>query len=226
MKKRSDILTRCGILAAAFSLVSTSAQAQSGRFYVKGDVGGNWTLDTHLKEFFGPVAPGTAVKFDPGVRFGVAAGYQVTDWFAAEAETGVMANNIKSISGADRVDNASLANVPFLINVRLQCPSKHKIKPYVGGGVGGSASVIDADHIDYGGISMHGSQSDAVFAYQAFGGVRYELNDQMSVSLEYHYFVADSPEWKTDFSSFSESNRMRFGGTQTHAISAAFTYVF
>src|SRR5437588_622917 len=96
---------------ASFALVSAlSVHAQPAGLYLKADVGGNVTLDTELREFFGTTTPGTKVKFDPGLRVGLAAGYQLCDWFAAEGEFGLMANRIASITGADRVDNATFSN--------------------------------------------------------------------------------------------------------------------
>src|SRR5438128_147928 len=73
-------------------------------FDLECDLGGAWTRDTELKEFFGPVAPVRKVKLDTGARFGVVGGYRLTDWFAAEFETGSTANSIDSITGATRVD--------------------------------------------------------------------------------------------------------------------------
>src|SRR5689334_834083 len=94
--------TNASIVAAVcIALTSvSSALAQTRGFYIKGDVGGNVTQDIDLKEFFGPVAPGSKVKMDAGIRAGVTGGYQVCDWFAAEAELGVMENTINSITGA------------------------------------------------------------------------------------------------------------------------------
>src|SRR5438067_2300573 len=119
-----NVLRTVGVLTVwtGIAVASTlSANAQPQGLYLKADIGGNVTLDTEVREFFGPVAAGTKVKFDPGVRVGLAAGYQLTDWFAAEGEFGVMANRIASITGADRVDNATFANVPFLVNAKFQC---------------------------------------------------------------------------------------------------------
>src|SRR5439155_21623270 len=155
-----------------FSLALLSApttHAQQNSWYLKGDVGGNVTLDTDLKEYFGEVTPGSKVKFDPGVRVGFAAGYFLTDWFAAEGEIGVFANNLSSITEADSVD-AVYSNVPFLINARFQCPRPGFVTPYFGGGVGGSVATLDADHIRLNGTTLDGTMSDVVFAYQAFAG--------------------------------------------------------
>src|SRR5258707_2139555 len=210
------LLSACGAMALFSALPSA---AQPSGLYLKGDLGGNVTLDTDLREFFGPVTPGTKVKFDPGVRVGVDVGYQIIDWFAVEGEFGAMGNNISSISGADRVD-ASFTSVPFLVNARFQCPGHCRFAPYFGGGVGYSIAVLDANHIDIGGTSLRGTQSsDAVFAYQAFAGLRYKINGQMGVSLEYRYFAADGAKWKADSSFGTDTDTMRFGGTQTHAVS-------
>lgn len=210
------------VLGATVALLSLiAARAQDTRWYVKADAGGALTCNTELKEFFGTATPGSKVKFDPGVRFSYGGGYWLTDWFAAEAETGVIANMIHSITGATR-DDAVFSNVPFLINARFQCPSTNCIVPYFGGGVGGAASIINIDRIDIGGTAVHGSQADAVFAYQAFGGLRYRINEHINVGLEYHYFATTAPGWDAR----NISGSMRFGNIDTHTITAAFSYRF
>ena len=108
---------------ALLSLCALSASGQGAPFYIKPDIGGNITVDSDLKEFFGPVAPGTKVKFDPGFRAGLAGGYFFTDWFALEGEAGFIENQISSITGADRVHDAWFANIPFLVNGKLQLPN-------------------------------------------------------------------------------------------------------
>ncbi len=197
--------------------------AQMSRLYVRADAGGTLTSDTQLKSFFGePLAPDTKVKFDPGVRFNIAGGMHVTEWFAAEFETGVMANNIRSISGATRIDDATFSNVPFFVNVRLQCPTRYAVSPYIGGGSGLSVAAIHADHLEIGGTSVHGDQADAVFGYQGFAGLRFRLNEQMGLSVEYHYFGTTEPSWEAE----NISGRMKFGRTETHAVSLAFDFRF
>jgi OOP family OmpA-OmpF porin len=211
--------------ALVLSFVSTfNAACQQGHFYVKGDLGGNLTQDTDLKEFFGPVTAGSKIKFDPGARFGVSAGYWITDWFAAEGETGIMANSIKSITDASRAD-AVFSNVPFLANVRFQIPNA-RFSPYIGGGAGGAASVLDTDRITINGTTMDGSDSDAVFAYQGFAGVKYQINDQMWAGIEYHYFATSRPEWQADFAFGTDTDKVRFGGARTHSLSLTFSYSF
>ncbi|HEX4264545.1 MAG TPA: porin family protein [Verrucomicrobiae bacterium] len=248
MKKHGQSAVLAGICASTFCL--TGAYAQSGhlatqddkvsappntyswspesRFYVGADAGGALTSDTRVKEFFGPVDPGTKVRLDPGVRVGFVGGYKFTDWFSLEGETGVIANNIKSITGASIEGNADLANVPFLVNARFELPHKRcPVTPYFGGGAGGSATVLSLEHhIDLNDVRLRGSDAAVVFAYQAFAGLRYAINDQMGIGVEYHYFATTGPTWDADRSSGTESDHLRFLGVQSHMISVAFDYRF
>lgn len=213
-----------GLCAGAFCLAS--AQAKAGNFYVGADAGGVLTLDTRVKEFVGSVAPGTKVSLDPGVRVGFIGGYKLCDWFGVEGETGVMANNIKSITGASIDGDATWANVPFLVNARFTIPhGRCPVTPYFGGGAGGSATILDfQDEVQMNGVSLHGSDSDVVFAYQAFGGLRYAINDRMGVGVEYHYFATTGSSYSV--SGVGSPNRIAFAGTQSHAITASFDFQF
>ena len=219
----SFALILCGSL---LMFATTRAQAQVGnRFYVKGDIGANWTQNADLREFFGePLTTGAKVKFDTGVRLGFTAGFRVTEWFSPEVETGIMASEIKSISGASHVD-AVFSNVPLMFNVRFQPPRMYTVTPYFGFGTGVSFPIIDVDQITIGNTSIFdGSDSDAVWAYQAFAGVRFKINENMGVSVEYRYFHADSAHWEADFATGSE--QFRFGQTETHCVSFAFDFRF
>jgi opacity protein-like surface antigen len=201
------------------------AYGQPDRLYMKADIGGNITQTTDLRQFFGSDVSGSRVKFDPGYRLGIAAGYELCRFFAVEGEIGSMGNAIKSITGADRTD-AWFANVPFILNARLQAPKQWVFSPYLGGGAGGSAAILSSDHISLDGTDVHGNDVDVVFAYQAFAGFRVRLADNMGIGFEYRYFAADRASWKADFTSGTTSDRMGFGRTQTHAFSVVFDWHF
>lgn len=203
-----------------------AAQAQSTGFYVRGDLGGNITPDVNLNNFFGPVAPGTKVKLDPGLRAGVAGGYHFCDWFSAEGQVGYYGNRIDSITGATEIHDAYFENVPFLVNAVFNYPNSSRFTPYIGAGAGFSESILDVEHITLAGTYLHGSDNATVFAYQAFAGLRYALNDWMGLSLEYHYFATDSPKWRSDFGFGTPSDTMSFGHVQSHSISLAFDIQF
>lgn len=225
MKTIIHSLSLMGAVGGLTLFAALPGLGQNTRFYVKGGLGPALTEDTDLREFNGPVT-GTKVKFDPGFQFRLAGGFQITDWLATELESGVTYNTIKSITGAAQSDG-SLANAPVLANLVLQCPSKNcRFTPYIGGGLGVSSAVLDAHDIVIGNTVLSGTQSDAVFAYHGFAGVRYSINDRMEVSLDYRYFGTTAPNWETDVQFGPGTGHTRFGDNQTHSITAAFTYRF
>ena len=210
------------LLGALLPLVCGSlACAQDTGFYGKADMGGGVTMDTDLKSFFGPVSSGSEVKFDPGLRFGLAAGYQFTDWFALEAEIGGMYTEIDEITDATYLD-AWFSSVPFLVNARFQYRNASPLTPYIGAGIGGAASIIDMEYVELNGVGTSGTSSDAVFAWQAFAGLQYNLNEQMSLSLEYHFVWTDAPSWETDYYHGTHGDSLSFGEIESHSLSLAF----
>ncbi len=223
------------LVALAASVLSSTLCAQQQHsqdpfypWFIKFDAGGNITPDTDLKQYFGLPTAGGKVSFDPGVRVGLAGGYNFTDWFALGGEVAGMGNYISSITGATTVHNAAFGNAPFLAIARLQLPNPSILTPYIGGGVGGSAAIIDVDQIQIGTTTFHGSAADVVFAYEGFAGIRCRINEQMGLSVEYRYFAADSPSWTADvlFGAPPFGNTLQFGRTQTHSLSLAFDWRF
>ncbi len=225
MKSNFQSIVSAALCSVAV-LAGINAQAEKGKFYVEADAGGVVTTDTELKEFFGtPLAPNSELTFDPGFRLGIRGGYGVTDWFDAEVETGLMANNIKSATGATETD-ASLANFPFLINARFHCPAFHKVSPYFGGGLGGSTTILSANDLVINGTGLDGSTAGIVFAYQAFAGLRIAINDHMGISVEYHYFATTDSTMQADVTVGTASDEIKLGGTSSHAATIAFDYRF
>jgi len=225
MSNHSHPLVRLGIgLLAATTLIC--ARAEQGKFYVVADAGAVVTVDTELKEFFGePLAPNSELSFDPGFRLGVRGGYGVTDWFDAEIETGIMACNIDSATGATENDS-SLANLPFLLNARFHLPGLQKVSPYIGGGLGCSTTILSADDLTIGNTRLDGSTAGIEFAYQAFAGVRFAINDRMGLSLEYHYFATTSVSMSADVTVGTPSDELELGRIASHTATIAFDYRF
>jgi opacity protein-like surface antigen len=216
------------LLAASVvaSLLIATAQAQDPLLglYFRGDAGGNWTRSTGLREFFGPVTPGSRVEFDPGPRFGLTVGYDVLDFLGLEGQIGVMENEISSISEATELD-ARLINVPFMANARLHLPTYCRVAPYIGAGIGGSSTILDSGRITINDTSLEGYDSDTVFAWQAFAGVRFSLTQHIGLSVEYRYFESDPAKWRAD-SFGTDTSFMRFGKIRTQAVSVAFDWTF
>jgi len=222
-KSNRPICLAAGLLTIAGL---SAVHAEQGKFYVAADAGAVVTTDTELKEFFGePLAPNAELSFDPGFRLGVRGGYGVTDWFDAEVETAIMANNISSVTGASETD-ASLANIPLLINARFHCPAFHGVSPYFGGGLGMSTTVLTADDLVIGNTILDGSTAGIAFAYQAFAGIRFAINERMGLSLEYHYFATTDVDMEADVTVGTSSDEIKLGGTASHTATIGFDYRF
>jgi opacity protein-like surface antigen len=207
------IIRQCS-LAPAISIITTVtafnalAHDEDRGFYAGADVGGAVAESTSLREF--PDAPpGGTVKFRGGARLSLNAGYRFTDWFSLGAETGFIANEIR---GAD----AALVQAPFLGVVEFRLPNKSPVEPFIGGGPGVSFSMlgINDDNLNNG-TDVDGADSDAVFAWQAYGGVRVRLNDHLSLGAAYKYFAADAANWAVE----NTSQNIRFGRARVHSVS-------
>src|ERR1051326_9154067 len=104
-----------GVGVALLVLASVAARAADGTgIYFRGGIGGTVAQRTDVLEVFGPVS-GVEIKYDPGLRLSAAGGYHFCSYFSAELESGVIYNNIDSITGSPDTD-ASLANIPILCN--------------------------------------------------------------------------------------------------------------
>ena len=171
-------------------LCSTCAFAQQhGRVeprpYLRGDLGFAITedMDVTLDPSFVPATGGNVkMDLDPGSRFSVAGGAMFGDFFGLELETGFMYNEIDSISGFTDVDGW-ITQVPFLANAMFEIRTKVGLTPFIGGGAGGVGVGLDLDDADSPTVSLDGWESDFVFAWQVFGGLRYEINENLSVGL-------------------------------------------
>jgi opacity protein-like surface antigen len=142
-----------------------------------------------------------------------------------EAQIGVYENEISSITEATSL-HAWLVNVPFMANARLHLPTYYRVSPYIGAGVGGSSTILDADHITVNDTTLTGTDGDTVFAWQAFAGVRFSLTQHMGLSVEYRYFESDPARWKADFAFGTATDTVSFGKIQTHSVSVAFDWTF
>lgn len=210
----------------ALTLFPSVVHAEQNKFYLKGDLGGSKASKVELRDFFGQaIAPNSEIKLDPGIRAGFRGGYGLTDWLDAEAEVSVTSYSIDSITGATQADG-SLANVPLFLNARLHLPETYRFSPYVGAGFGISSTILSGDNIIIGGTTFDGTTADAVFAYQAFAGLRFAINDRMGLSFEYHYFHAEKSNMSADVVFGVPSDRVKLGRTEAHSFSVAFDFHF
>jgi opacity protein-like surface antigen len=213
------------LVAAAVTVPSQAlAQERFNRFYVTAGLGGVIPDDIKLKDYFG-IVPNGDLELDPGVRFDVGFGYQFTRFFALEVEAGAQAHEVDS-AGDLFIDDASLHTFPFLVNAVFRLPlADARLVPYAGAGAGGSTVGMDADFITDGEVSVSGYDWDTAFAWQVFGGLRFQFSDRLEAGVAYRYFSVDETSlYAARFPGFSGS--MRLGGFTGHAITATVRFSF
>ena len=208
-------LQSISILSAFGLIVASSPFALADEhhgLYFNADLGGALVENTALNEFPG-AAPGGKVEFNPGMRMSLGGGFRFNDWFSVGAETGYMFNTFKDADGY-------MSQTPFLANVEFRLPNRSPIVPFIGGGPGMSFNAIWLDYDSLGnGSRVDGGGGDTVFAWQAYGGLRFKINEYMSAGVVYKYFDAQASKWEVD----NTSQDIRFGKTHTHSICASFS---
>jgi opacity protein-like surface antigen len=215
MMPNHRLLSIWSVCFALLLATGTSVRADETGPYFGADLGPALTDDPKLKEFPGAGAGGD-VDLDAGVRLSLGGGYRFNHWFRAGGETGFIVHNL---DGAD----ASLSYVPFLANVEFCLTNKSRVVPFIGGGPGFAITTISFDDDNLaGGTRVDGSAADAVFAWQIYGGLRYQLNERMSLGAVYKYFDVQSSTWDVD----DTSTDIRFGRTHTHSFSVSFSMDF
>lgn len=225
------------VAAAVLSPAMTKAQfapfqpdPRAGGWFAGADLGGVVAQDSQLSRFAN-LSLNDRMEFGAGIGMDVYGGYAFNQYLAVGGTVGWTWNPINSIGGAS-VHDTSFSSVPFMANVVLQYPiAKTRIIPYIGAGVGGALTVFDSDgytrYANGNSVTIYDAASDFVFAWQAFAGVRVELNDNLSVGIGYRYLWMDSssysfePDWY-----YGSTVRIGMDSVQSHLAALTFTMKF
>ncbi|HEY0551457.1 MAG TPA: porin family protein [Verrucomicrobiae bacterium] len=219
MKRNSHSL---GLIVSCLGLFALADVGHSQGFYFDASAGVAFAHDVDLRQFL-VSTPHTKLELDPGPRLSVAGGYNFNSYLGVQLETGFIANNVKGVSSGGDID-AALAHVPMLADfvVRYDKPDC-KWVPYAGVGAGGGISTIALDNVRApNGAVVDGSDSDVVFAWQAFAGVRYKFWNNMSIGAGYKYYSAGNPTWDVRDS----AGEIKTGRAQVHTVGVDFNMKF
>ncbi|HEY4414999.1 MAG TPA: OmpW family outer membrane protein [Verrucomicrobiae bacterium] len=220
-------------VGATLLLAATGGHAQStgestgdatGHFYMNVDGGVAFQDNTEIRS--GSINSSSGdLHFDTGFRVGLEAGYQFNNYFALELESGIIRNTINAIGlqqlssvGAD----ASLDQVPLLVNGIFTIPLKGPIKPYIGVGVGAMAGIFSSSGVPGSGPGSNPkyNDTDITFTYQAEAGIKYAICRRLELGLAYKFIGT------TDHSWHDNNINMKTDGSLTHAIVASLTWQF
>lgn len=210
-------------LASAFSLSAQTQMNTTSKWYVGGDAGlclqqnvGGVTqedLQTHTTYNNLPDA-----KFDPGVRADLSVGYNLTENWAVELESGFSYNELSQI-GQAKDAGYKLYQVPILLNGIYKYSFNDKWQAYGGLGLGGVAGIFD--------LSSNGSgrDTDFQFGYQAELGVKYHITANWECDLGYKFLGTTDHKW-TLVSNAGGHYRIQMDSTMSHSILLSLTYKF
>jgi opacity protein-like surface antigen len=181
--------------------------------YIRAGVGPSFWENGNLNTFGGPTA--SRIEFRPGLAANAAIGFAWNDFFATDFEVGFVGAKIRNNIAGFESDNSYIYNAPFLANAIISLPIPHSnIVPYVGIGGGGAEVVFDTENLDNGSDSVTGRDYDVVWAWQAFAGVRFRLNNQISLGVGYKYFATEN----SSFSYPPDNFKVGFDGARTHSV--------
>jgi opacity protein-like surface antigen len=198
-------LVSLGAAPCAFSSGQNTNTAS--QFYFRANGGVAWVGNLAFSDDTGT---GT-LKFDPGSRLELAAGYQLTPLLSMELETGFTINGAHTTSQDGAAENSfTMTQVPLLANVTCQIPLASRLHPYLGGGAGAVRTSLE--NTDW--FSNEQNGNDTTFAYQAFAGVRCQIKPNMELGLEYKFM--DTAEHQFE----------NLGGTRTQSLTIAFLIRF
>ena len=197
--------------------------------YFRFGIGPSFLQDGMLKGFSFASSPGfpgftgpkAKVSYNVGVSGYGAGGFAFNRYVGLDFQVGYSWASIDSV-GNYFVHNASIGNLPFLGNLTLSLPiPRTNIIPYIGGGAGGSDSIFDAhplqETVSAPGSQnfVDGSESDVVFAWQAFAGVRFQIDPNISLGVGYNFLFTGNPTF-----SYPPGPNLNvvFRGVRTHTV--------
>jgi opacity protein-like surface antigen len=201
-----ETVVRCVVaFAVVASMVLAMASATSAEnFYAAVRGGPGVTTDTRATTGLGNPRTEELIEFKTGFTAGAGVGYRFPFGLRAEGELGYLWVPLKRQDGVD-VDG-SMKSYLLMANAYYDFafPFLGPFRPYVGGGLG--AARVNDDHqiVAHSVLTSVGLCASScpppkididkwrtAFAYQARGGVIYDVNEWLDLSLGYRYVHID-----------------------------------
>lgn len=182
---------------AADSDTDAGGLTQSNGWYMSGSLGLAFMEQSSNRS-------GTA-NFDltpsnPGIAVSAALGKELGNGFRAEGELGYkqigMDHGIVYSGGGTGITSGAASGnanaLSMMANGYYDFTTSSPIKPYIGAGVG--LARVELSSVGVGAGSAV-NDSDVDFAYQAMGGISYQLTPRGTLFTEYRYFAVDDPRF-------------------------------
>lgn len=192
--------------------------------YIRAAIGPSLYEDAQIKSFAG--SPGGEVEYTAGFSLFGAIGYGFNDYIAADFEAGISGVLLDGAQGFN-VHDSTLFNAPFLFNLTFSLPlADGNVVPYVGGGAGGSVVTFDADAFGNGSVTLYNADSDVVFAWQIFAGLKFIVTDNIWLGFGYKYLVTEDPDFNYPISGGPGDIIFSLEGIHSHNLLFTFNWEF
>lgn len=188
------LIAMCSV-AGMMVAASSAAHAQ---FYIGVHGGANFVQDSDFDNDSGVDAE---ASLDPGFVVGGVAGYRIgiQDSLSVdvEGEFSYRLNDVDKVSASGFSTTASgeVQSFLWMANAWLNWEiGDSGFAPYVGGGFGGVH--IDINDVQAAGVNLD-SESDFMLGGQVGGGLGYQLDEHVVVSLDYRFLITEGTKFET-----------------------------
>jgi opacity protein-like surface antigen len=189
------------------------------------DMGGSIPQDTKLTRLGDPVS-GEYLKLSPGVQLDMRLDYKITPWLSVGGELSFLYNSVDSL-GQFSYHDTSLFQMPLMANVTLEYPTRGRLVPYMGAGVGGVASVLtfgqNSNYYYY--SEPDGIGSDFVLGWQAYAGLNYRLTAHSRLGVMYRFLYTDRQDWNVEWWNYYEFH-VSVDPIQVHSFCLVLSWTF
>ena len=206
-----------GILAAGMLAGVSSAAMADGLVgpYAGLSAGVNWSVDKDFNNYSSVYENHKAkTEYDLGYAVSLQGGYS---WGGPrlEAEVTWRSNDIDKLKGRGDLTGVNLKgdymnSIALMGNLLYDIPTGSAWTPYIGAGAG-------VAHLWFKGYGD--TQTDSLFAYQGIAGLGYNIDQNLTIKMDYRYFATLDPRFNTDYGVVK-------GKYQNHTLMIGFTYNF
>lgn len=183
-------------------------QSLGNELYLLADVGVVIPQDASIADISSTAGSsglsGTSIALDPGVRFDVGLGFEVTNWFALEIASGLIWTGVNKVDGTIldtsggiigtdlplSGGSGNIYNIPVMFNGQFRLPIGKNVKLLLGGGAGGIWSDANVGSIVTPlapGLEATVDGSAWAFAYQGNAGVEWDITSNVTLGVRYAF---------------------------------------
>jgi outer membrane protein OmpA-like peptidoglycan-associated protein len=163
--------------------------ANGGAFYLGAKAGGNWLAEsTHFASHTDHHRIDDVADYQDGYIGAVEGGFAFNSGLRLELEGSYRYNQADHFVVRGGSARGVMKNYAAMVNALYEIPLDSPIRPYIGAGAGYSDYAPDhvrGDNMPY---PNYYSGDKWGFAWQAIGGVSYNIDDNIALSVEYRYF--------------------------------------